>query len=91
MKALVDAEQPEKVRRGARNGRTPKKIKVRGKVGKSDKPLPKVNTRRGVRDTSSSRAPCRVCGEPLMFGIHKWTSKLIRYNLDGTPHEHKNG
>ena len=39
-----------------------------------------------VRDRASSRAPCRSCGEYLRFEIQPLTTRLMRLNLDGTPH-----
>lgn len=79
-----------KERRGPRSGHETKRVKVRGGLGKGGKPF-NYGKKRAVRDTASSRDKCRTCGEPLKFDIDKFTTKLVRLNLDGTLHEHQDG
>jgi hypothetical protein len=77
-------------RRGPLNGRKPKLVKVRGGIGSGGKKLNYLK-KRAVKDTATSQSPCKVCGEPLRFDIDKWTTRLVRLELDGTFHRHQDG
>lgn len=58
------------------------------KWGKAGGPRSRSNngSSRPVRDTASSRAPCRTCGAQLHFDISKRTTRLLQLNEDGSIH-----
>ena len=92
-----DLKVQGKKRRGARNGRQPTKIKVRGGLGKSTKSLTPLGMKhvQTVRsyDGPGARTKCHVCGAPITVEVKKFTNgkEFLILDLGGGPHLHQDG
>jgi hypothetical protein len=82
-KMMTDRERLEKKRATKRRNRRDERRRSRPVV----RQLQRIKT----KDSASNMVSCRVCSEKITLDVDKWTSCLVRLNMDGSLHRHQDG